>query len=358
MLTMEDSADTIECLASLARMRRDDIEVILVANGSSDRCIARIHGRFPETIVIRNAENVGFAEGCNIGIRAAIEDLECTHVLLLNNDTVVQKDIIDEMMYAFNGAPDIAAVGAKIYFYDKPDLIHHIGATVDSVAGAPSHLGYAEKDSGQYENMLEQPYATAAALFTSAEIFEKVGLFDTDYFNYFEDSDWCARARALGLKIIVNPRAKVWHKVSRTVDPLWTIYIYARNRGLYIWKNHPRNFDRFVDAYAADLCRLIAKYERREEYSNILALLMGLEDFCRGNFGKGRIDEVRRINPAFRPPLRTRARVRLTAIMARRTPTLLQKRIRRMALKGKERWPLRRSESAKISTRETATANA
>jgi hypothetical protein len=340
VLTMEDAEDTIECLASLARIRRNDVETILVANGTSDKCVMRIHGRFPNTVVIRRDENIGYAAGCNLGIRAAIEDLACTHVLLLNNDTVVQQDIIDEMMYAINSAPDIAAVGAKIYFYDRPNTIDHVGGVMDPVTGIGTHAGIFEEDTGQYENLRESDYATGAAFFTSAEMLDRLGLLDPTYFNYFEDTDWCARAKAAGLRILVNPRAKVWHKISRTVDPLWTLYIDARNRGLYVWKNFPENFDRFVDAYAADLCRIITKFESKKAYSKILALLMGLEDFCKGNFGKGRIDEVRRINPEFRPPLRTRARVRLASIMARRTPNLLQKRIRALVLKGKERWPV------------------
>jgi len=359
ILTMEDSDDTIECLASLARLKRYDVEIVLVANGSSDRCVMRIHGRFPTINVIRKDENVGFAEGCNAGIRAAIEGLGCTHIFLLNNDTVVQPDILDEMMYALNSAPGIAAVGAKIYFYDRPNTIDHVGGVMDSAAAIGTHAGIFEEDVGQYETVRECDYATGAAFFTSAEMMEKVGPFDPAYFNYFEDTDWCARARAMGLRIVVNPKAKAWHKISRTVNPLWTLYIDARNRGLYVWKNYPQNFDRFVDFYAADLCRLITKFERDKAYSRILALLMGFEDFCKGNFGKGRIDEVRGINPRFKPPLRTRARVRLVSIMAKRAPALLQKRIKAQVCKGRERWPAENAPPEKANAiRRKVAANA
>jgi hypothetical protein len=341
ILTMENSEDTIECLASLARIERDDVEVILVANGSSDTCVMRIHSRFPNVAVIRRGENIGFAAGCNLGIRAAIEELGCTHVLLLNNDTVVQPDILDEMMCAMNSAPDIAAVGAKIYFYDRPNVIDHVGGVMDPVTGIGTRAGIFEEERGRHETLRDSDYATGAALFTSAEMLERIGLLDPAYFNYFEDTDWCARARAEGLRIVVNPKAKAWHKISRAVTTLWTLYIDARNRGLYVWKNYPQNFERFVDSYAADLCRMISKFERDKAYSKILALLMGLEDFCKGNFGKGRIDEVRKINPRFKPPLRTRARVRLASILAKRVPSVLQKRIKALVLKGKAKWPVR-----------------
>ena len=273
LLTMEDSDDTIECLASLARVKREGVKIMLIGNGSSDECIKRIRYRFPDINIIRSAENLGFSAGCNLGIRAAIEKLDCTHILLLNNDTVVEPDILDEMMDTFNSAPDIAAVGAKIYFYDEPDIINHMGGVMDPVTGIGTHEGIFEKDTGQYQTTRECDYVTGAVMFTGAGVLEKVGLLDPTYFNYFEDTDWCVRARAEGMRVVVNPRAKVWHRVSRTVNPLWTLYVDARNRGLYVWKNYPQNFDRFVESYAKDIVRLLGKLEKEKAYSKILAVL-------------------------------------------------------------------------------------
>ena len=339
LLTMEDSDDTIECLASLARVKRAGVEIILIGNGSSDECIKRIRHRFPDINIIRSAENLGFSGGCNLGIRAAVEELDCTYILLLNNDTVVEPNMLDEMLSTFNSAPDIAAVGAKIFFYDEPDIIDHVGGVMDPVTGTGTHEGIFEKDAGQYEAIRECDYITGAALFTSAEILEKVGLLDPAYFLYFEDTDWCARARAEGMRVVVNPRARVRHKISRTMGSLLALYVDARNRGLYVWKNYPQNFDRFVESYARDMVRLLRKFEKEKAYSKILAVVMGLDDFCRGNFGKGRIDEARRMDPRFRPPLRTHARLRRFVMLARRAPLSLEKRIRRMVRQGKERWP-------------------
>jgi hypothetical protein len=340
ILTMEDSDDTIECLASLYRMKRDDFAVILVANGSSRRCITRIHDRFPDIHVIRNSENLGCAGGRNAGIRAAVDELGCTHVLLLDNDVVVAPDILEHLLCAFSGAPGIAAVGAKIYSYARPNTIDHVGGTVDPVTGLSAHSGYSEEDRGQYEIPRDCDYATGAVFFTSAETLGRVGLFDPTYLYYFEEADWCARARSLGMKILVNPKAKAWHKVGCGVGALWTLYAGFRNRGLYIWKNHAENFDRFAEAYAADIIRLLNKFESRKEYAKIIAMLMGFDDFCGGNFGVGRIDEVRSINPAFAPPLKTRVRVRLLTAFAQNAPRILQRRIIRRVRRGMRRWPV------------------
>lgn len=339
LLTMQDTEDTTECLASLGGLRGAEFLPILVCNGSSDETISRICGRFPDVCLIRNEENLGFAEGCNAGIRAAVEEMGCTHILLLNNDTTVAPDALEEMLRAFSSAPDIAAVGAKIYFHDRPNVIDHVGGVMDCATAVGTHAGIFEEDRGQYETLRECDYTTGAAMLASAEMFEKVGLLDSTYFNYFEDADWCARARSLGGRIVVNPRAKVWHKISRTVDPLWTLYVDARNRGLYILKNFPENFDRFLESYSRDLARMFGKFDEAGERLKMLAAAMGFDDFCAGRFGRGRIDEVRAMRPGHAPPRGTRARLRRLGMLARRTPEVLERHLAAAARNGMKRWP-------------------
>jgi GT2 family glycosyltransferase len=205
---------TIDCLRSLMTVETPNVELILVDNGSTDGSVEAIRDRFGERVtVIANKQNLGFAGGNNAGIRHAL-DTGADFVLLLNNDTVVDAALIDYMLQPFADDPRVGITGPKIYYYTPRDQIWFAGGRIFLARGTSCHVGIRQTDTGQYDRRTEIDYVTGCALMASRAVFESCGLLDPSYVAYYEDADFCMRARRAGFSIVYEPGGKVWHKIS------------------------------------------------------------------------------------------------------------------------------------------------
>lgn len=205
---------TIDCLDSLIPVETPNVELIVVDNGSTDGSVEAIRGRFGNRVtVIANEHNLGFAGGNNAGIRYAL-DAGADFVLLLNNDTVVDAALIDHLLQPFADDPGVGITGPKIYYYTPRDQIWFAGGRIFLARGTSCHIGIRQTDNGQYDRRAEIDYVTGCALMASRAVFEKCGLLDPGYVAYYEDVDFCMRARRAGFSIVFEPGGRVWHKIS------------------------------------------------------------------------------------------------------------------------------------------------
>ncbi len=216
VLNWNGLADTRECLQSLIRLAGPAPRIYVVDNGSTDNSVEILHREFGERIVlIANERNLLYAGGNNVGILRALSD-GCSHILLLNNDTVVDEQLLTELLKAAEQHPN-AVLCPKIYYADRPNILWYAGGKLNLRRARIAHRGIRELDRGQYERMEETAWATGCALFASGKVFETVGLLDDNFQLYCEDVDFCLRARAAGFQIIYVPQAKLWHKVSAAI---------------------------------------------------------------------------------------------------------------------------------------------
>ena len=230
-------ADTSECLDSLQALTYPNHRTIVVDNGSSKDEAWALQERFGDSIrVIASEENLGFAGGCNIGIRHALED-GVDYVLLLNNDVTVDPQLLDALVRAAGELPDAAALCPKIYFHDRPTVICSTGGRVNVWAGTAQQIGRGEEDRGQYDQVAERDYADGASMLIRRQALERVGLLDEEYFAYWEETDWCSRAAEAGYSCYYVPAAHVWHKTARSQapDPEY-YYLFRRNALLFLRK--------------------------------------------------------------------------------------------------------------------------
>jgi GT2 family glycosyltransferase len=205
---------TLECIRSLLEMPTPGVEIILVDNGSSDGTVDAVRAEFDDRVtLIVNDENLGFAGGNNVGIRYAL-DRGAEFVLLLNNDTVVDPGLVDHLLRPFSGSPGVGVTGPKIYYYTPADQIWFAGGQVYLARGTSRHIGIRETDRGQFDTEREVDYVTGCALMARREVLETAGLLDPSYVAYYEDVDFCMRARGAGFQIRYVPGGKVWHKIS------------------------------------------------------------------------------------------------------------------------------------------------
>jgi GT2 family glycosyltransferase len=233
VLTYNGRDDTLDCLASLSHARWSALSLIVVDNGSHDCTTDAVAERFPNVRVLRQEQNLGFAEGNNVGIRHALE-LGADYVFLLNNDTTIAADAIARCVEVAQQHPSAGAVCPIIYFSEPRRLIWYAGAVFEPRrAHSGRMLGYREMDGGQFDHVGQTDRAAGAAVLLPRAVLEQVGLLDPALFFLYEDVDWSLRARRAGHRIYVAPKAKVWHRVSATAGGE-----HAPMIGYYDTRNH------------------------------------------------------------------------------------------------------------------------
>jgi len=191
-------------------------------------------------ILIKNEKNYGFAEGNNIGMRYALKALNPDYILLLNNDTVVDKGFLDELVKVAESDEKIGIVGPKIYYYSEPTRIQHAGGIINMWTGRRYMRGYGEIDDIKYNELMPVDFITGATLLVKRDAIYNIGLLDPDYFSYTEDIDWCYRTTKCGYRILYVPNAKIWHKVSATTGgemSATSLYYIVRNTIIFMKKN-------------------------------------------------------------------------------------------------------------------------
>jgi len=205
--------DTIECLQSLKRINYPDYEVILVDNASSGDDVRVLKEKYGDYIdVIANDKNYGFAKGNNIGMRYAQNNSNPSYLLLLNNDTVVAPDFLNEMVEVAECDRGIGIVCPMIYWYDEPQKIWYGKIMkVDLYRGICIEKPIQSPD----ESVITTGFATGAAMLLRRETIEKVGLLPQYYFFGVEDIDYSIHTLRSGFKIAIATRALVWHKGSK-----------------------------------------------------------------------------------------------------------------------------------------------
>ena len=214
------------CLTSLASQTYSDFEVIVVDNGSRDGSPEYVKENYPWVRLAKNDENLGFAGGTNVGIRAAKGEF----VITLNNDSRADSRFIEELIKPM-ADPEVGVCAAKMLFPDG--RINSAGICI-SRSGAAWDRGMFEPDRGQYEFVEEVFGACAGAALYRREMLDEIGLFDEDFFLYLEDVDLAFRARLAGWKCLYVPGARVIHHHGGTAGVGSDLAVYYGNRNI-VW---------------------------------------------------------------------------------------------------------------------------
>jgi GT2 family glycosyltransferase len=205
--------DTLACLESLSHLAYSNARVLVVDNGSTDGSPQAIAREFPQVEQIVNPRNFGFAGGFNVGLRHAL-DAGADFAFILNNDTIAARDILDPLVAA--AAPgEVGVVAPAIFYASDPERVWSTGGgrnrlTLEMTGDHGRHATLA--------GITEREFLSGCAMCIKRSVLERVGLFDEEFFMYYEDSDYCLRARRAGFRLLVVPQARVWHKVATSSD--------------------------------------------------------------------------------------------------------------------------------------------
>ena len=242
--------DTLEFLESLHLLSTDNCQLttIVVDNGSTDGLVNTLVKDYPDVVVLQNGENKGFAGGFNRGIEFA-SVWGADYLFLINNDCLIKdSDLLDQLLKTMESDSKIGVVSPKILFapgfefkkdkYTKDDLgkvIWYGGGYFDwdNIRGV--HLGIDEVDTYKYSGTKEVDFISGACMFIKREVFEKIGLFNEDYFLYFEDVEFQKRVQEVGFKEYYNGKVAIFHKVSKSagIGSDLTDYFHTRNRLIF-----------------------------------------------------------------------------------------------------------------------------
>jgi hypothetical protein len=202
--------DTHACLNSLVHVDYPALKVLVVDNGSDTEQARRLQAEALGAEVLWLERNYGFAEGNNKGMRYALEH-GADFILLLNNDTTVDPGLVPELINVIKDDPLIGIAGPIIYYADVPDSVWFAGMRFRDglyVVRRGLHLKPPLKRAEEVD------FVSGCGMLIRRSVLERIGFFSPDYFMYYEDLDYCVRARRAGFKLVCATQARMWHAVS------------------------------------------------------------------------------------------------------------------------------------------------
>jgi len=283
--------DTIECLESIQHLTYPNYQTIVVDNGSTNDSVERIkawargelliESKFLEyapalkpvswveydrieveaggaasekakllhlpanrrLVLVQAEENLGFAEGCNVGIRYALST-GAQYVLLWNNDAItIDPSAIEKVINTAELAASIGIIGVKICYYDESKIIWYGGGRLSRIGMGVGYVFFGKDrlDDGSFDSPGPVGFVTGCFMFIKREVLESVGLFDSRLFFGAEDADFCLRAVKRGYQLYYSPQVVIYHKSGRTYDKYDPNMLYHMYSGkiLFMKKHLP-----------------------------------------------------------------------------------------------------------------------
>jgi len=296
LLNFNGKKNTVDCLESLKNVKRDNFKltIVVVDNASTDgslSVISNLKSQISNLKFIQNEKNLGFSGGHNVVIRYGLEN-GADYVLILNNDTYVDRNFLEELLNVGEQDNKIGILIPKIYFapgfefhkdrYSQKEqgrVFWYAGGEMDWANVIGHHRGVDEVDRGQFDKIEETEIATGCCMLIKKEVLKKTGMFDDKYFLYYEDADLSMRAEKKGFKVIYVPKSLIWHKNAGSAGGSGSIlqdYYITRNRLVFGMRYAP---------FRAKFALL------RESLKVLLAgrywQKVGVLDFYLGRLGKG-----------------------------------------------------------------------
>jgi GT2 family glycosyltransferase len=281
--------DTCECLESVMDLAYGNFEVVVVDNGSTDGSADRLASRFPSVTLLRNDENRGFAGANNQAMKHAMAR-GADYVWLLNNDTIVPRGALSELVRAMD-ASDAGLASPLIRFQHPRGEVQFCGSVIDRERRRIRLLADVEALAGV--GSTEPLSLWGTALLVKRKVIDEVGYLSEKYFAYHEDEEYCLRVHRAGYRCVVVPEASVYHKNSRSTgsnDAPLQVFLRSRNQ-YFLWMDTLEGRERisFLPEYLSRIVSYGGTLNAKNLPESIDACLDGVWSAFRGKGGPGRV---------------------------------------------------------------------
>jgi GT2 family glycosyltransferase len=279
---------TFRTVESLRGLTHDDLEIVVVDNGSSDGSHAAVRAELPDVTALRVEVNQGISVGLNAGITYAMEE-GFDYLLILNNDIEVHPAMLTEMLALAESDPTIGCVGPKTYYHADRHRLWSAGGIIRFRESVTRERGMRDLDRGQYDRDQEMDYINGCAMLVPRRVVEAIGLWDPIYRVGVEDADWCMRMKRAGFRCWYAHRALLWHMVSPTTGGYKPGRTFQTGRGTAIFVRRFASPLQKLSFWGALLLALPAAYLRELPGGNqaaAVAKLRGALDGWRAPLGR------------------------------------------------------------------------
>lgn len=233
-----------KCLTSVFKTDYPNFEVVFVDNNSTDGSLELAKGNFSKANFIKNEENLGYASGNNIGIRFSLERM-AEYVLVLNNDTEVEKDFLTKLIEVMEENEKIG-MASPVIMDSNTKQIWFSGGRIDWLRMKTVH-----SQNARTEAYFESDFITGCSMLVKAEVFKKIGLFDEDFFLYWEDADLSLRSKKAGFKNVVVSASWIYHLEKSENQKKSKIYWLVVSGLIFFQKNTPLWRKPWIKTYLA-----------------------------------------------------------------------------------------------------------
>ncbi|HSP98931.1 MAG TPA: glycosyltransferase family 2 protein [Candidatus Dormibacteraeota bacterium] len=244
ILTWNRVDDVVTCLESFSEVKYPNLEVVVVDNASADETVETLRARYDWITLIVNDDNLGYVGGNNVGIRYALEK-GADYVFILNSDTKMIPNCLDELVRTMQADPRIAITGAKNLYMQNPAFSWGKYGVLNWGPMLCRTHGRFVRDYPE-SSPKDVDWVIGNGCMMSREALEKVGIFDNDFFQVNEDVDWCIRARKAGYRVVYVDTAAIQHRGASSADlskPIVFSYGYFLGRNAILFaKKHANPF--------------------------------------------------------------------------------------------------------------------
>lgn len=230
--------DLLKCVGSIKNLDypQDRYKILVVDNASTDGSWEQLERIHPDILLIKNPKNAGYVRAVNQGIEFGLNS-GVDYIWIFNNDVVVDKGTLRELVKAGEGNDRIGVIAPVIYSSAHPQVIDHAGYKINFWIGWMKKLKYGKEIFSRPSAKVEDVDSVlGCSNLVKTSVFKKIGTLMPIYGLYFEETDFNTRARQKGFRVVIVKEAKVWHKGASTMDKFIFRRAYLLLRNLFLFE--------------------------------------------------------------------------------------------------------------------------
>lgn len=277
ILNFNSYMETLRCLESVLDNDYPNYAVVVVDNNSTDASKEELSKHLDKFKLLTNNTNLGYAHGNNVGIKYALEN-NADYVCVLNNDVEVEKNFLSELINYMNTNKDVGIAGPCICDFQERDKVQSMGANINLFTGLAQAKGKNTSYISVREDSLSVDYLGGACFVARKEIFEKIGLIPEMYFLFFEETEFCLKAKKTGYKLICLNSSRVYHKQSATISKYKGLSYFFLNRNRIVFmRRNSKLYHKVIFSFYIIIETFARKILKKEPLSLFKVYLEGLK---------------------------------------------------------------------------------